>query len=359
VEGAELWTAAQSVPGYPARRAKRLEAEGWTGMGVVDSQSLSGDVYVALALAGAATDRLQLGSAVTNSATRHPAVTAAAAATVQAESNGRFVLGIARGDSALAHLGLAPAPLKQFEHYLARLQAYLRGDEVPFDLETDAVSGLRSADTLQMDAAPKASRLTWMNGEVPKVPVDVAASGPKVIEIGARHADAITFAVGADTKRIWWAIDLARSARVADGLDPATLGLGAYLPLAVDPDRRAARELLRGVVGSYARFSVMHGRVAGPVADAQRESLTAVHRSYDMGAHFTHGSAQSQQLTDDVIDSFTIAGPTSYCLERLAELHEMGLRRFFLIGPAYGADLEAARDSYRRIVNEILPAVLA
>jgi hypothetical protein len=36
----------------------------------------------------------------------------------------------------------------------------------------------------------------------------------------------------------------------------------------------------------------------------------------------------------------------------------MGLRRFFLIGPAYGADPEAARASYRRIVNEILPAVL-
>ena len=37
------------------------------------------------------------------------------------------------------------------------------------------------------------------------MPIDVAASGPKVIEIAARHADAITFAVGVDPYRLGWA----------------------------------------------------------------------------------------------------------------------------------------------------------
>ena len=122
----ELWTAGIGVPGYAAERARRVEAEGWTGMGIVDSQCLSGDPYVAAALAGAATTTLKLATAVTNTVTRHPAVAATAAGSVHAETGGRFVLGIGRGDSALAYIGLAPAPPAQFERHLERLQGYLR-----------------------------------------------------------------------------------------------------------------------------------------------------------------------------------------------------------------------------------------
>jgi 5,10-methylenetetrahydromethanopterin reductase len=358
MQDAELWNSSVANPGFSVRRARQLEAEGWSGMGIVDSQCLSGDTYIAAALAAAATERLLLATAVTNSATRHPAVAATAAATVQAESGGRFVLGIGRGDSALAYLGLAPAPPSQFEHHLVRLQGYLRGEDVPFDLDADAVNGLKSADTLGMDSAPTASRLRWLDRSVAKVPVDVAASGPRVIEIAARHADAVTFAVGVDPARLGWAVEHARATRAAAGRDPATLTLGTYVPLAIHDDRRRARELLRGGVGSYARFSVMHGRVAGPVADSQREVLTSVHRNYDMHAHFTHGSRQSLELTDDAIDAFAIAGPLSYCLERLGELHALGLRRFFLMGPGRGADADDAKASHRRIVDELLPAVL-
>jgi len=121
-----MGTARIGVPGYAAARVRRVEAEGWTGMGIVDSQCLSGDPYVAAALAGAATSRLKLATAVTNTATRHPAVAATAAASVQAEIGGRFVLGIGRGDSALAYIGLAPAPPAQF----ARVAEWARAHDV-------------------------------------------------------------------------------------------------------------------------------------------------------------------------------------------------------------------------------------
>jgi len=53
----------------------------------------------------AATERLKLCTGVSNPLTRHNAVAAACAATLQAISGGRAVLGIGRGDSALAYLG--------------------------------------------------------------------------------------------------------------------------------------------------------------------------------------------------------------------------------------------------------------
>src|SRR5947208_3561417 len=116
-----------------ARTAQEIEAAGWDGMLVVDSQNLSGDPYVALALAATATTKLGLGTGVTNSVTRHAAATATAITSVNRVSNGRAVLGIGRGDSALAHLGRAPARLAQFERYLRQLQAYLKGESVAFD----------------------------------------------------------------------------------------------------------------------------------------------------------------------------------------------------------------------------------
>ena len=91
-----------------ARVAEKLEADGFDGLAVVDSQNLSGDPYVALALAAKATSRLGLATGVTNPYTRHPAATACSIASVQAVSGGRAVLGIGRGDTALFHLGMKP-----------------------------------------------------------------------------------------------------------------------------------------------------------------------------------------------------------------------------------------------------------
>ena len=129
----QLWTTTVASPRATARTAREREAAGWDGMLVVNSQNLSGDPYVALAMAATATTRLSLGTGVTNNVTRHAAVTACSIASIQRLSDGRAVLGIGRGDSALAHLGRAPSRLAPFECHVRQLQAYLRGDAVLFD----------------------------------------------------------------------------------------------------------------------------------------------------------------------------------------------------------------------------------
>jgi len=359
----ELWTAGVGIPGATVRAARRAEDEGWDGLGLVDSQNLAGDPFVELALAAAATTRLRVGTAVTNPVTRHPAATAAAIATVQAESAGRALLGIGRGDSALAHLGLAPAPLPVFSRYLERLQGYLRGDEVPFDVAGDGAGAVASSASLGLAGGPTASRLRWLRGDAEagpgsvKVDVDVAATGPRVIALGARVAERVTLAVGADATRVGWGIEVARAARTDAGLDPDTLGLGAYVPVLVHGDRARARAAIAGGVASFARFSVLHGQVAGPVTERQRSVLEAVHDTYDMDRHFTFGSPQSRELTDEVIDSFGVAGPAAYCVERLGELVELGLTKIFVMMGAGGLDADARRESRRLLVEEVLPAL--
>jgi 5,10-methylenetetrahydromethanopterin reductase len=346
----ELWTAGVGLPGWGVRQARRAEEEGWDGIGFVDSQNLAADPYVELGLAAAATEHIMLATAVTNPLTRHPAAAATAMATVQAESGGRAVLGIGRGDSALAHLGMAPAPVAVFRRYLERLQGYLRGEDVAFDAGGDGAGEVVSVDALGLAGGPGASRLRWLRPGTPKVPVDVAATGPKVIAVGAALAERVTLAVGADPARVRWAVDVARAAR-------PDVALGAYLPVFVHPDRSTARTLIAGGVASFARFSVMHGQVVGPADEASQSTLRAVHDAYDMDRHFSHGSPQSGVLTDEVIDAFGVAGPASYCVERLQELIGLGLTKLFFLGGGFGLDREQADASRRLLVDEVLPAL--
>ena len=103
----ELWRAGGIEHRRHARnRAARSRREGWDGQMFMDSQSLSRRSLRADGRVGGVDQRLLLSPGVTNPFTRNLAVTAAAIATIQAISGGRAVLGIGRGDSALAYLGL-------------------------------------------------------------------------------------------------------------------------------------------------------------------------------------------------------------------------------------------------------------
>src|SRR6478609_3939345 len=127
---------------------------------------------------------------------------ATVAATVQEESAGRFVLGIGRGDTALFHLGRTPMPVAQFAERVTELQAYLAGD------------------TLDCDGTP--SRLHWLDrARASKVPLDIAASGPRLLEFAGSIAEQVTLAVGADPDRVAWALGVARDAAAAVGREPA------------------------------------------------------------------------------------------------------------------------------------------
>jgi 5,10-methylenetetrahydromethanopterin reductase len=351
----ELWTLTHSGPRNALAVAMRAEAAGWDGMLVVDSQNLAPDSYVALTLAATGTDRIGLGTGVTNSVTRHPAVTASAAMAVQDVSNGRMVLGIGRGDSALAHLGRSPARFAGFRRYLETLQHYLRGEPVEFSdipMPDDIATGIAA---LELADHPTTSRILWHRGDLAKVPVEVAATGPRVIEAAGQLADRVMFTLGAVSERIDWGIALATRARRARGLEPAGIRFGAYVNVVCHPDAAIARQLVRGGLTTFARFSVMHGETAGPVSDSERSVLESLHDGYNMRAHTRADSEQAELMSDAFIDRFAIAGPPEHCVARLNALKSLGLDKVVISGPTAGADPSEARRAMKLLDEEVLP----
>ena len=324
------------IPGQAAELARMAEGDGWDGLALTDSQNLAGDTFAALGIAAHVTSTLRLATGATNPATRHPAVLASAFATIQVESGGRAWLGIARGDSAMAYIGRKPMALTAFEDALRQIQTYLRGESV--------------------DCDGFASRIEWLkHADVAKVPMSVAATGPRVIEIAARVADAITFSVGADPARLRPAIELARRTRHDAGLPP--LQLGAYVNAMAHPDVDFARKIVRGRMGVYARFSTMSRNVMDSLSSEDRKVAQDLVSSYDLRGHGASGARHESALADDFVDRFGIVGPSEHVAARLSELVGLGLDHFVIVGHSRNTPAEVFAESSRRFGQEVIPAV--
>ncbi len=322
----EVFLHAFPLPADSARLAAAVEAEGWDGLLFADSQNLQAEVFVELALAVRATERLLLGTGVTNPVTRHPAVVAGAAATLQAESNGRIVLGVGRGDSSVTFIGRRPAPPAALAEFVRRLQAYLRGENV--------------------EAGGFASRLEWLPADAPKVPVDVTCTGPATIAATAPVADMVSFSVGAEAERLRWGVETARAA--------GARRFGAYVIAAVHPDVGIARDLVRANVGIFAHFA--RGSL-DRLTSSDRAVVQEVTRSYDTERHAQSGSRQTVVVPDGFVERFAVVGPADRCIERLRSLEELGIERIVVVGAAKDADPQEANAARRRFASEVLPAL--
>lgn len=347
----EVFTAGISHPSLVERMSTAAEADGYDGMLVVDSQNLAGDPFVGLALAARATSELRLGTGVTNPATRHPVATAAGIASVHAASGGRAVLGIGRGDSALAHLGLAPAAVDELERYVATVRAYLAGRPIAFaELAPYHRHGGRPVDALGLAEGPSDSRLHWLDRSLPAVPVEVVATGPRVLSMAAQAADRVLLAVGADPERVGWAVDRVRSV-------DADVPIGAFVNVVVHDDPDTGRRLAAGTVATFARFSVMDGKVRSPIDAGSEAVLAKVHGAYDMTHHTRNDSSQAAQIDAGFAERFAVLGPAGHCIERLTALAALGVDRLVVTGPAMDADRAEAKRARQAFVAEVLPAL--
>ncbi|CAN7277030.1 LLM class flavin-dependent oxidoreductase [Phenylobacterium sp. LjRoot225] len=336
--------------------AVAAEAAGWDGQMFMDSQSLSPDPYVLMGACAMRTERLKLCTGVTNPLTRHLAVTAASIAAVQLVSGGRAALGIGRGDSALAYLGRGPVTLAAFERALHDLQTLLGGGRLGF--ETSPEADAPSLDSLSLGDRPSDFGLKWLPEHLPKTPLDVAATGPKVIETAAPIAEQLTLSVGAVPERIRWAIDLARAARIRRGLEPDAVSYGAQIIVICHRDRETALEMAASAAAPLARFQVIQGAPAGPLSAGDAENFAALRTGYDMTKHdksMATNKLVGASLTRDFVDRFAIAGPPDHCIERLLQLVRCGLERLVFVGPGFYPD---GGDGRRELfASEVMPAV--
>src|SRR3977135_888860 len=107
--------------------AERADRYGYAMIGIADTPGNAMDPWVSATLVARASRQTRVALCVTNLLTRHPAVSAAAVASLDHVSNGRAVLGIGAGHSGTRNVGLAKANAKELADGVTFIKTLLQG----------------------------------------------------------------------------------------------------------------------------------------------------------------------------------------------------------------------------------------
>ncbi|GAF48307.1 LLM class flavin-dependent oxidoreductase [Rhodococcus wratislaviensis] len=274
-----------------------------------DSQLLWRDVFSVATAAAAATDRITLGTAVTNVVTRHPAVVASAARTVAEVAPGRFVLGVGVGNSSVGPVGLKSSTGAQLRAGLEVVRDLLSGREVDF--------------------GTVASRLR----DPVEVPIHIAASGPRNLRLAGEIADGVILLSGVSPAPL-----AAATARVREGADAAGRGrapmtVSAFCQV-TDNVPRAARSL-KPICASIAQTG------GGPFLAAAGIHIDVPDRIPHVYPDLVHAEDWEAAITacDPYVDDdaavafareFCLFGTASEIVDRLGTVRAAGADAVFL-----------------------------
>src|SRR5262245_40035855 len=107
--------------------AQRADRYGYAMIGIADTPGNAMDPWVSATLVARASQKARVAICVTNLLTRHPAVSAAAIASLDHASNGRAVLGIGAGHSGTKNVGLAKSKSKDLAEGVTFIKTLLQG----------------------------------------------------------------------------------------------------------------------------------------------------------------------------------------------------------------------------------------
>jgi probable F420-dependent oxidoreductase len=310
---------------------RQAEAAGFEYGWLFDSHVLWRDPYPLLTLMAGVTERMRLGTCVTNPGTREPTVTASLLATLDEVSDGRMDLGIGRGDSARRMLGKPPITMANTEEAIRAIRALVAGEAIEYE-GTEL-------------------RFPWTRGWT--LPVWVAGYGPMALAMTGRVADGLILQL-ADPDVVRWLVGQVREAAVAAGRDPAAIRVQAAAPAHVG-EIGLCRERTRWFP------ALVSNHVVDLVNKVPREQLPEAltgyisdRSGYDYHHHAEVGSANAAFVGDDVTDRFCVLGSVEDHVAKLHELAAAGVDQFNLY--LMNGDEEAQLEAYGR---DVIPAVRA
>jgi 5,10-methylenetetrahydromethanopterin reductase len=316
-----------------AAAARICEEGGLESFWVADQRWMR-DVYVSLTYLAARTERLLLGTRVTDPYVRHPGLTAAAIASLDEASGGRAVMGIGAGGSGFAQMGLErPKPAVAVREAIEICRRLWAGEEFELDGRI----------------------LSWRGGRLefecrPDIPVVIAARGPRLLELAGEVADGAIVASGVSPGGVGWARQLiARGERRAGRQEGSTELLHmTYISISEDRER-ARRTVKKGISGAVSGSHPTYDFLAANGLEVPGE----LYRYLDTGAR--EPAHIVELIPDSFVDRLAIAGSVEECAEQLQALLDAGIDHPLLspIPVEAGGELEILRSVVRRVLPDL------
>jgi probable F420-dependent oxidoreductase len=191
-------------------------------------------------------------------------------------------------------------------------------------------------------------RLPWVTDG--KLPVWMAAYGPKALALAGEKADGFILQL-ADPYLTEWMVKAVRTAARDAGRDPASVTVCVAAPAYLSDDLEHARDQCRwfgGMVGNHvADLVARYGEHSGAIPEALSDYIKN-RQGYDYSHHGRAGNPSTDFVPDEIVDRFCLLGPASAHIDRLQQLRELGVDQFAVydmhdaketVIDAYGSDI--------------------
>lgn len=297
--------------------AKLSEELGFSHVWVGDSHLIWREAYVNMAAMALNTSKVKIGTGVTNPLTRHPSVVASAYATLEEYAPGRMIVGIGLGDSSVETMGMKPAKLAYFEKTLHEMRELFAGKEV--QLET--------------------GKIHLKHPTKGKMPIYIAASGPKMLELSGKIADGIIVLVGVADDYLRQAKERIEAGAKAAGRKLGDINLILWVPCAVS-EKPGAKNAVKAHVARV---------VAHPqpyvLDEKEQKVLAEIRKTYDYYHHMDQEANHAEVIPDWLVDKFAIAGTVAECKAQIERIKKSGIQQIAII--PYSAPGEERANTLR------------
>jgi len=308
--------------------AKEAELSGFEQIWVCDHYH-NRYVHSVLAQLALETSKIQLGSGVTNPYLTHPAVIAAAVATLNDISGGRALLGLSSGDPIfLETVGIKQRkPLTCVREAMYIIQRLLRGDRLKFEGECFSCQGAKLRFKTAND-----------------IPIYMGGRKPKMLQLAGELADGalINASHVVDIKE---SIESIRKGLKNSGRSPKDFDFVAYMIVSIDKDVEKARKAARGAVAFVAssapKESLAHRNIAEEDVEVVRKFLRT---GEIVGA--------KEAVTEEMLDEFSVCGDVDELVSRVQELKKIGITRVVIGSPIGPNPVESFKIAAKNLISK-------
>jgi 5,10-methylenetetrahydromethanopterin reductase len=292
------------------------------------------ECYIGLASVAGATKKILLAPGVTDPYSRHPAITAAAIATLDEISNGRAVLGLGVGGAGFRELNLQTnLPVAAMREAVDIFRGLLHGKKV-------AVEGkVLSLDGGQLSFKPLR----------PDIPVFFATHGVQMSRLAGRIADGILIANTLNPSAFQLYVDKVDEGLQKEGRAPESMDIGLRVEACISSDAEAALNVMRRrvasrIIGQYPHWEYL-----------EKTGLTLPEAFVALGGQRGEDviNEASRLIPLEVVDSMVLAGDAGRVAERLRQaLHPRVTQITLRPHAAPGENLSTV---IRTFVEDVIP----
>ena len=336
----DLGFSSRTVAAYPLSRrvaiVKSAEASGFDRLWH-SNEKFGRDMVANMTLSAVHTRRIGIGAAVTDPYSVHPALTAAAMATVDDIASGRVIVGVGAGGSGFPAMGIQrERPVDAMRDAIAIMRAMWSGKPAVVEGKVIGVQG----GMLGFSARPD-------------IPVVIATRGPAVLRLAGSIADGAMIATMATPQGVAMAWDFIRQGARQAGRDPEDIEIISRVDTCVDRDRDKARAGVKQMIAFLLWSSYPNRDFVTKLGMEVPSELEAMIARRDYEIMFKAGPL----VPEEFVDAFAWAGTPEEVAAKIGLIAAMGIRRFgiWVLAPPQGG----IESVIQLMAEEVMPRVRA